>query len=405
MPLTKPERWRRYFKVAVASVIAGACRLDQPPKIRDHRRPFIAGYHRVVEDFDSASKTEMPGMLISRAMFERHVDRIGRSFRFVGLDEIGERARSGRPFLEPVAAVTFDDGYRDVYEHAFPVLRRKGIPAGVFVVTDLVGRPIWQTHDRLYCLVEKAYATWEHPRQRLLELMTALGLAADPVLQATAAFGSPAGAVSALLPVLPQAEVIRLMDGLEAHVGPDPARMSPSLTWHMIREMQRHGITIGSHTRRHVSLPSEPPLSLKEELEGSKRALETELGERIDHFAYPGGHFTSEVVAALDDAGYRYAYTSCRHVDPGHPALTLERQLLWEGSSLDARGRFSPAVFSCQIHARWPFARRCDRPHDGGRVSAGSGLAAARPPAWLPPEASQPPALAPDTSSRGVRRL
>ena len=61
--------------------------------------------------------------------------------------------------------MTFDDGYRDVYEQAFPVLRRKGIPAAVFVVTDLVGRPFWQVHDRLYHLVAKAFATWDDPRR------------------------------------------------------------------------------------------------------------------------------------------------------------------------------------------------------------------------------------------------
>ncbi|MBI4478311.1 MAG: polysaccharide deacetylase family protein, partial [Acidobacteria bacterium] len=92
----------------------------------------------------------MPSMLISRRMFERHIAWLGTQFHFVSLDEIGARALQSRPFTEPVAAITFDDGYRDVYDHAFPVLQRKGIPAAVFLVTDLVGQPFWQVHDRLY---------------------------------------------------------------------------------------------------------------------------------------------------------------------------------------------------------------------------------------------------------------
>jgi hypothetical protein len=79
-------------------------------------------------------------------------------------------------------------------------------------------------------------------------------------------------------------------------------------------------------------------------------------------------------VSALDTAGYRYAYTSCPHVDRVHPALTLERQLLWEGSSIDADGRFSPPVFNCQIQARWPFARRCGRRHGSHARRAGDAL-------------------------------
>jgi peptidoglycan/xylan/chitin deacetylase (PgdA/CDA1 family) len=107
----------------------------------------------------------------------------------------------------------------------------------------------------------------------------------------------------------------------------------------------------------------ETPDAVREELEGSKRILEAQLGERIDHFAYPAGQFTPQVVSALSDAGYRYAYTACPHGDARHPHLTLERLLLWEESSSDADGRFSSAVFNCQIHDLWPPARRCERTH------------------------------------------
>ena len=67
--------------------------------------------------------------------------------------------------------------------------------------------------------------------------------------------------------------------------------------------------------------------------------------------------------SALHEAGYRFAYTACPHGDAKHPALTLERLLLWEGSSVDADGEFSSAVFNCQIHDLWPPARRCERTH------------------------------------------
>ena len=95
---------------------------------RDAYRPLVVGYHRIVEDFSSEANVEMPSMLTSRTMFERHLDCLGKSFRFVSLDEIGDRLLNGLPFHEPVAAITFDDGYRDVYELALPILERKGIP-------------------------------------------------------------------------------------------------------------------------------------------------------------------------------------------------------------------------------------------------------------------------------------
>ena len=69
-------------------------------------------------------------MLTGADMFERHLDLVGQHFRFATLDEIGEHLATGEPFTERVAAVTFDDGYRDNYEHAFPILQRKGDPGG-----------------------------------------------------------------------------------------------------------------------------------------------------------------------------------------------------------------------------------------------------------------------------------
>jgi len=53
--------------------------------------------------------------------------------------------------------------------------------------------------------------------------------------------------------------------------------------------------------------------------------------------------------------------------DPRHRALTMERLLLWEGSSVDADGRFSPAILDCQVQDLWPPSRRCGRVH-GGRA-------------------------------------
>jgi peptidoglycan/xylan/chitin deacetylase (PgdA/CDA1 family) len=364
MPPKQADRWRWHLRVALASAIAGAWRVHQhATHTREQRRPLILGYHRVVEDFAHAARTEMPSMLISRAMFEHHIDWIGRRFRFVTLDEIGEHLLTGAPFVEPVAALTFDDGYRDVYEQAVPVLRRKGIPAAMFVVTSLVGQSFWQTHDKLYHLIDNAFLTWNDPRKRLFDLLSELRIPPADVFRTRTALNSPMSTTTALLPALSQAQVARMICALETSVGSGVAHIPQSLTWPMIHEMHRAGFAIGSHTRTHASLPMEAADVVWDELEGSKRALEEQLGETVDHFAYPGGHFTPAVVEALSRAGYRFAYTACPHREPKHPLLTIERLLLWEGSSIDAHGRFSSAVLDCQVHDLWPPARRCERLH------------------------------------------
>ena len=356
-------RWRWYIKAGLATVIHAVATRGTPLRVEGGYRPLVLGYHRVVEDFEESVHHDMPSMLISTAMLERHIEFLARHFDFISVDEVGEAARAGRPFTRPVAAITFDDGYEDVFDHAVPLLTRKGVPAAVFVVTDLVGSAAWQIHDKLYHLVEKGFSLWQNPRNELHGVLSGLGLPASDILRDRAAVKSPHLAVSALLPNLSLDDVRRVMQSLECHVGNGFVRVPRTMSWPMLRQLCADGFTVGSHTRHHVSLPMESAASRDNELRVSKQTLEQQLGSRVDHFAYPGGQFTPDVVDALDRCGYRYAYTACPHNDPRYPHLTIERLLLWEGSSIDADGEFSEAILDCQARNLWPPARHCQRAH------------------------------------------
>jgi peptidoglycan/xylan/chitin deacetylase (PgdA/CDA1 family) len=313
----------------------------------------------VVEDFETAAKTNMPTLLVSRSMFERQLDWIGRRFQFVSLDEIGDRIARGGSCRKPIAAVTFDDGYSDVYELAFPILKRKGIPAGVFVVTDLIGRTRWQIHDRLYHLMEKAFAGWKDPWFELANLLDRAEIPISDIPRMRAALGHSSSVVPNLLSALSSAEAARVIDVLTDRVGSGLAAVPRALTWPMVAEMRSAGFTIGSHTRSHTWLANESEAMRMEEIEGSKFELEARLGEAVLHFAYPGGQFTPPIVDLVARAGYRFAYTACEHQDARHPVLTIGRLMLWEGSAVGPTGGFSAPILGCQTHQLWPPARKC----------------------------------------------
>jgi peptidoglycan/xylan/chitin deacetylase (PgdA/CDA1 family) len=302
--------------------------------------PLVIGYHRVVEDFAYSAKTSIPSMLVSRRMLERHLDWIGRRFRFISLDELGARleARDGRS--DPVAAITFDDGYRDFYDHALPVLKRKGIPAAVFVVTDLVGTRRVQVHDKLYLLLASRF-------RRNSDAPT------------------PFQATRALLETLPQAEIEKVIQTLESEVPISEDTFLPfySLTWEMLNEIGRAGMTIGSHTRTHVLLTNESRQRVRAEVAGSREEIEGRLGTGVQHFAYPSGLFNTAAVDAVAAAGYRFGYTTCTHRDTGLPLLTVPRTLLWENSCRDSHGLFSGSILSCQIHRAFDLVSGCRQRH------------------------------------------
>jgi peptidoglycan/xylan/chitin deacetylase (PgdA/CDA1 family) len=325
--------------------------------------PLVLGYHRVVEDFVEAARAAIPALLTSRAMLEQQLDWVGRRFRFVTLDELGEALERGHR-VDRMAAVTFDDGYRDLYDVAFPVLRRKGIPAAVFVVTELVGSARPLIHDRLNTLLHRAFAGWREPTAGLAHVLAGLGLR-RPAMDLLVVGASPAAAGSLLLRELTRDDVDQVAAALEARVGGAERTDDGGLplTWAMLAEMRREGITVGSHTRTHAWLTREGPDRVRVELEGSRLDIERHLGGPARHLAYPDGHFDAATVDAAARAGYRFGYTTCRHRDARRPLLTIPRRLLWEQACLGPRGRFAGAVMSCQVHGVFDLVGDCGQDH------------------------------------------
>jgi peptidoglycan/xylan/chitin deacetylase (PgdA/CDA1 family) len=347
--------------------------------LRARHVPLIIGYHRVVEDFAEQSRTAIPSLLISKAMLERHLDWLGRHFRFVSLNEVGECLREGAPLREPTVAITFDDGYSDVYENAVPILNRMGIPATVFVVTDLIGTEQLPLHDRLYLLLRWAYSGLGRDPDALKRVLGALNLETIPAFEGD---WTPLPATRRLLLNLSQSEVETVIAHLTNETRPEGEGPVPRpLTWDMVARMHKMGITIGSHTRTHALLTRERKTRLQEETAGSRRDLEARLGIGITHFAYPDGRFDPVAVEAVRAAGYRLAYTTCRHRDPRHPLLTIPRRLLWERSCVDGLGTFSPAIMRCSVHGVFDLVTRCAQDHGGeGRDSSRGELPHADPP-------------------------
>lgn len=334
--------------------------------------PLVIDYHRVVEDFAAAAQHTVPAMLISAQMLERQLDWIGRRFHFVSLDELASQLERGERFNRPVAAITFDDGYRDVYDNAFPLLKRKGIPAGVFVVTGLIGAPDVHIHDKLYLLLAGAFSRWRPGPREVARFLVDLGIRLPEIARIGKAARTPTAVARAMLDGLPQVVITRVIDGLERKIGIEEGALRglEPLTWEMLAEMQSAGMTIGSHTKTHALLTNESRQKVLDETAGSRRALESRLGITIDHFSYPSGRFDRGVVSAVAAAGYRFGYTTCEHRERNLPLLTVPRKVFWQNTCLDAFGRFSTAMMSCQVAGMFNFLTPCRQDHTRSAVSA-----------------------------------
>ena len=97
--------------------------------------PTVLCYHKIER------RRELGVTRLSPRHFARQIDALARAgWRGISLDEFGATVRGERPARERELLVTFDDAYRGLRDHAFPVLRDAGFRAACFVITDYAGR-------------------------------------------------------------------------------------------------------------------------------------------------------------------------------------------------------------------------------------------------------------------------
>ncbi len=308
----------------------------------------ILAYHRVVADIAQAERNSIHGLVISAETFARHLEIICETDAVVTIDEALAILR-GEPRTGRVATlITLDDGYRDVYDQAWPVLKRFGVPAIVYVPTALIGTTQLLDHDRLYWLVHKA-------QERGLDLREPLETAGlSPERAAQLCASRNVTRVMNQLNYQPMTVRQPILQSLEMALGIRAEDYPPEyqlLDWQMIREMSEGGITFGAHTDRHLILTLESEVAAEREIRRSKLVLEEQLACPIRHFAYPNGYYNDAVRQMVADAGFASATTTERELAKrGDDPFALGRMSLCEESTRGITGRFSEAVARLRLN-------------------------------------------------------
>jgi peptidoglycan/xylan/chitin deacetylase (PgdA/CDA1 family) len=200
--------------------------------------------------------------------------------------------------------VTFDDGYLDNYEQAFPILRRHNVPATFFIATGFVDDPRLPWWDEIAAIVR---ASADDAIDLGEWLPKPLAIDRD----------HPEVAIRTLLnqyKVLPSTQAEDFLARLRsvAKHGAPASRESLWMNWDMLREMSSHGMTIGGHTVNHAVLSRMPKEHQRKEIAGCAARIEKEVGRRMDYFAYPVGgrdSFNADTQACLRELGVRYAFS------------------------------------------------------------------------------------------------
>lgn len=284
-------------------------------------------YHSIVEEPRLTANSI--GVSQSRSSFEAHIRALARRFNPVTIAQIAQFARGDQPLPGRPVAVTFDDGFADNYDVALPILSRYGVPATFYIMVGALetGNLPW------YCRLRYAFSTtrkpyWNDPEGKSHMLKSAQGK--ESALRIAWEIGAKKTGREQE-EFVSQLERLLDLDPLKRHDG-------MMLAWDKVRALRRAGHIIGAHTCSHPNLAYVSEDVAKHEIAGSKKRLEEELGEPIEHFSYPhpalNPQWNLRTMEITREAGFKSAVlTQTGPVRLGDEPLALKR--IYATSDLD----------------------------------------------------------------------
>jgi peptidoglycan/xylan/chitin deacetylase (PgdA/CDA1 family) len=234
-------------------------------------RLSILIFHRVLPARDPLRPSEPDAV-----DFELRMRWLASAFRLMPLIEAARRLTDGSLPVN-AACITFDDGYADNLTIAAPILSRLRLPATFFIASGFLdgGRMF---NDTVIESVRAVSGTLD-----LSAIDCGIWPCADDVGRMKAIDG-----LLERLKYLPQEERQKKVDAIAGIAGL-PARSELMMTRQQVRELRRHGMSIGAHTVTHPILTGLAPDEARREIEDGRRDLEDIVGERVKLFAYPNG--------------------------------------------------------------------------------------------------------------------
>lgn len=253
----------------------------------------------------------------------KQCEHIRRYYNPVSMSEVAGSLAASEQWPPNALAVTVDDGYRNFLLYGHPVFRDFGIPVTVYLVSDFLDRKCWLWWNEIQYAIEKS-------RNDTISIEVSKDHYSLPL--ATAIEQAHAGAVLIeALKSLPNKErqeaQARIIRSLSVTLPSDPPPKWEPLAWEEARRLSRENVEFGAHTRTHPILSSiQDKDEMHEEIAGSKRRLEQELGAPILHFCYPNGRTSDigpEVLQHTRACGFQTGVTTERGMNRLSEAKSL----------------------------------------------------------------------------------
>jgi len=240
----------------------------------------------------------------SPAQFRRQMETLARYGTPIGIDDL-IAAVGGAPLPKNPVMVTFDDGYRSCHDVALPILRAVGMRATFFIATSFVNERRLYWWERIALVLGQARRAKHQTAQISYPHRLTLDLERPDT----------GDLLTDLVKDTYDLDLNRFLDELSAALGIEWSRQIEAsyadgliMTWDQIRALARAGMDVESHGRHHRVLQTLDAEALDDDLAGSRRDLEAQLGRPVRALAYPVGRRINgeqRIRTALTAAGYQ----------------------------------------------------------------------------------------------------
>jgi peptidoglycan/xylan/chitin deacetylase (PgdA/CDA1 family) len=303
---------------------------------RNRRVLTIVIFHRVLARTDPRFAYCDPEYTMPEDLFVACLQFFKQHYEVVSLADVLESQLPNCPLL-----ITFDDGWVDHQEVALPQLVNHKLPAVAFIAADAIEgrRPMafWET------LLIHGFRGGTIGAAELEPLWRVTGSNRQPVTDLASL-----RRLIAALEELPEDQLRRVLAPLEGKLAPGGHR-------HFLRKVElsdlaRNGTALGGHGSSHAPLSrlADPAA----ELRLAHRELTAVMGEAPLSMSFPHGRYTTEIVQAARDAGYRLLFTGdpvLNLIGPDGLAPMLGRIELPAEAVSDAQGQFRPEMLALRL--------------------------------------------------------
>ena len=327
---------------------------------RFKRNPgLILMYHRVLADDDPECGKIQPGMFVKAGAFEKQIAYLAKKYEIISLGELARMLDDPASISGKYVIVTFDDGWRDNFEIAYPILMKYNVPATIFLTTGFIESTDVLWFYQAENILRTANISAERAAAIISEAVAASGSAKSP---RAAPLDNPVRTrpgINELIEMMKELDAVSIESVLakiaaEGSISGDVLRAdNRMLNWDQITQMKRAGIEFGSHGVSHAILTRMRPDEVMDELVNSKDSIKSRLGIDVSLFSYPNGNYDPEIRNMARGAGYKCSVTT-----RGNPSdhneidtFALRRTAIHQDISLGPRGSFSKIMFAFHLAA------------------------------------------------------